>query len=62
VRRPTALGAALGAAAVSALVLLLQVSSEAIPPLGAALRDLPLIPILLVGVTLVVTIRTIRSR
>lgn len=61
-RRSTALDAALGAAAVAGLILLLQVSSEAIPPLGAALRDLPLIPILLVGVTLVVTLRTIRSR
>jgi hypothetical protein len=62
VRRSTALDAALGAVAVAGLILLLQVSSEAIPPLGAALRDLPLIPILLVGVTLVVTLRTIRSR
>ena len=61
-RRSTALDAALGAAAVAGLILLLQVSSEAIPPLGAALRDLPSIPILLVGVTLVVTLRTIRSR
>ena len=56
------LDAALGAVAVAGLILFLQVSSEAIPPLGAALRNLPLIPILLVGVTLVVTLRTIRSR
>ena len=61
-RRSTALDAALGAVAVAGLILLLQVSSVAIPSLGAALRDLPLIPILLVGVTLVVTLRTIRSR
>jgi hypothetical protein len=61
-RRPKDLGPVLAAAFVAAAVLALQVASVIIPPVGLAIRKLPLIPIALVAATLLVSFRVVRSR
>jgi hypothetical protein len=48
--------------AVAAAVLTLQALSALIPPLGLAIRQLPLIPAALICATLLISIRMIRSR
>ena len=61
-RRSAALNALVAALAVAAAVLALQALSALIPPLGLAIRQLPLIPVVLVCATLLISIRMIRSR
>ena len=61
-RRPTALSALAAALAVAAAVLALQALSALIPPLGSAIRQLPLVPAALICATLLISIRMIRSR
>ena len=61
-RRSAALNALVAALAVAAAVLALQALSALIPPLGSAIRHLPLIPAALICVTLLISIRMIRSR
>ena len=50
------------AAAVAVFVLSLQLLSTLIPPLGEAIRSLPVVPVLLILVTLLIGVRLIRSR
>ena len=61
-RRSAALSALVAALAVAAAVLALQALSALVPPLGSAIRQLPLIPVVLVCATLLISIRLIRSR
>jgi len=61
-RRPAALSPLVAALSVALVVLALQALSALIPPFGLAIRQLPLIPILLVFATLLISIRMIRSR
>jgi len=61
-RRSAALSALVAALAVSAAVLALQALSALVPPLGSAIRQLPLIPVALICATLLISIRMIRSR
>jgi hypothetical protein len=61
-RRSAALSALVAALAVAAAVLALQVLSALVPPLGSAIRQLPLIPVALICATLLISIRMIRSR
>ena len=61
-RRSAALSALAAALAVAAAVLALQALSALIPPLGSAIRQLPLIPVALICATLLISIRMIRSR
>lgn len=61
-RRSAALSALVAALAVAAAVLALQALSALIPPLGSAIRQLPLIPAALICATLLISIRMIRSR
>ena len=61
-RRSAALSALAAALAVAAAVLTLQALSALIPPLGSAIRQLPLIPVALICATLLISIRMIRSR
>ena len=61
-RRSTALSALVAALAVAAAVLALQALSALVPPLGSAIRQLPLIPVALICATLLISIRMIRSR
>jgi len=61
-RRSAALSALAAALAVAAAVLTLQALSALIPPLGSAIRQLPLIPAALICATLLISIRMIRSR
>lgn len=61
-RRSAALSALVAALAVAAAVLALQALSSLIPPLGSAIRQLPLIPVALICATLLISIRMIRSR
>lgn len=61
-RRSAALSALSAALAVAAAVLALQALSALIPPLGLAIRQLPLIPAALICATLLISIRMIRSR
>jgi len=61
-RRSAALSALVAALAVSAAVLALQALSALIPPLGSAIRQLPLFPVALICATLLISIRMIRSR
>ena len=61
-RRSAALSALTAALAVAAAVLALQALSALIPPLGSAIRQLPLIPAALICATLLISIRMIRSR
>jgi hypothetical protein len=61
-RRSAALSALVAALAVAAAVLALQALSALIPPLGSAIRQLPLIPAALICATLLISIRIIRSR
>jgi len=61
-RRSAALSALVAALAVAAAVLALQALSALIPPLGSAIRKLPLIPVALICATLLISIRMIRSR
>ena len=61
-RRSPAFSALVAALAVAAAVLALQALSALIPPLGSAIRQLPLIPVVLVCATLLISIRLIRSR
>ena len=60
--RSPAFSALVAALAVAAAVLALQALSALIPPLGSAIRQLPLIPVVLVCATLLISIRLIRSR
>ena len=61
-RRSPAFSALVAALAVAAAVLALQALSALIPPLGSAIRQLPLIPVALICATLLISIRMIRSR
>ena len=61
-RRSAALSALVAALAVAAAVLVLQALSAIIPPLGSAIRQLPLVPAALICATLLISIRMIRSR
>ena len=61
-RRSAALSALVAALAVAAAVLALQALSALIPPIGSAIRQLPLIPVVLICATLLISIRMIRSR
>jgi len=61
-RRSAALSALVAALAVAAAVLALQALSALVPPLGSAIRQLPLIPAALICATLLISIRMIRSR
>ncbi|MEY4036391.1 MAG: hypothetical protein RL715_610 [Chloroflexota bacterium] len=61
-RRSAALSALVAALAVAAAVLALQALSALVPPLGSAIRQLPLIPVALICATLLISIRMIRSR
>jgi hypothetical protein len=61
-RRSAALSALVAALAVAAAVLALQALSAIVPPLGSAIRQLPLIPVALICATLLISIRMIRSR
>ena len=61
-RRSAALSALVAALAVAAAVLALQALSALVPPLGCAIRQLPLIPVALICATLLISIRMIRSR
>ena len=61
-RRSAALSALVAALAVAAAVLALQALSALVPPLGSAMRQLPLIPVALICATLLISIRMIRSR
>lgn len=61
-RRSAALSALVAALAVAAAVLALQALSAIIPPLGSAIRQLPLVPAALICATLLISIRMIRSR
>jgi hypothetical protein len=61
-RRSAALNALVAALAVAAAVLALQALSALVPPLGSAIRQLPLIPAALICATLLISIRMIRSR
>ena len=61
-RRSAALSALVAALAVAAAVLALQALSALIPPLGSAIRQLPLIPAALICATLLISIRMIRPR
>jgi hypothetical protein len=61
-RRSAALSALVAALAVAAAVLALQALSALVPPLGSAIRQLPLIPVALIWATLLISIRMIRSR
>ena len=61
-RRSPAFSALVAALAVAAAVLALQALSALIPPLGSAIRQFPLIPVVLVCATLLISIRMIRSR
>lgn len=61
-RRSAALSALVAALAVAAAVLALQALSALIPPLGSAIRQLPLIPAALICATLLISVRMIRSR
>ena len=61
-RRSPAFSALVAALAVAAAVLALQALSALIPPLGSAIRQLPLIPVVLICATLLISIRLIRSR
>lgn len=61
-RRSPAFSALVAALAVAAAVLALQALSALIPPLGSAIRQLPLIPVALICATLLISIRIIRSR
>ena len=61
-RRSAALSALVAALAVAAAVLALQALSALVPPLGSAIRQLPLIPVVLICATLLISIRMIRSR
>lgn len=47
---------------VALLILSLQVLSALIPPLGDAIRNLPVVPVALVAVTALIGIQLIRSR
>ena len=61
-RRSAALSALVAALAVAAAVLALQALSALVPPLGSAIRQLPLIPVALICATLLISIRMIRPR
>lgn len=50
------------AAAVAAFVLSLQLLSTLITPFGEAIRSLPVVPVVLILVTLLIGVRLIRSR
>jgi len=50
------------AAAVAVFVLALQLLSTLITPLGEAIRSLPVVPVVLILVTLLIGVRLIRSR
>lgn len=61
-KRSSALSALLAALAVAATVLTLQALSALIPPLGLAIRNLPLLPVVLICATLLISMKMIRSR
>ena len=61
-RRSAAFSALVAALTVAAAVLALQALSAIIPPLGSAIRQLPLVPAALICATLLISIRMIRSR
>lgn len=50
------------AAAVAAFVLLMQLLSALVTPLGDAIRSLPLVPVALIIVTALIGVRLVRSR
>jgi hypothetical protein len=54
--------ATLAALAAGAAVLILQELSVLVPPIGAAVRSLPIVAILLVLATLYIVVQLIRSR
>lgn len=61
-RRLPAFGPFSAALAVAVSILALQALSALIPPLGLAIRQLPLIPIVLVCATLLICVRMFRAR
>ena len=54
--------ATLAALAAGVAVLILQEISELVPPIGAAVRSLPIVAIVLVLATLYIVVQLIRSR